>query len=358
VRVFLYANATELLSDPNGKKMERVRVATLTGNTFSVVARVVVLATGGIENARLLLASRAVQPNGLGNDKDIVGRYFMEHPRAQSLRVKLPPNCDRRLYDHSFSLVRQRLKLPRMPIAVHFAPTESHQHRLKISNSRTYMVASSFERLLTISRSIKALANGRRPTRLLAASEIARNGPAGTLAAIDFVFNLKSLPREYRLETVIEPIPNRDSRVTLGTEKDQLGMYKVRLDWRLTEADRRNWIISVDSVVTAMKKQNFIFLDPTKDLGEFWDANIQWCWHHMGTTRMDPDPAKGVVDANCRVHGIDNLFVAGSSIFPTAGSDTPTLTIVALALRLSSHLKSVLSNANNGQTIQEIVEAR
>ena len=62
----------------------------------------------------------------------------------------------------------------------------------------------------------------------------------------------------------------------------------------------------------------------------------------MGTTRMSADPAQGVVDADCRVHGMANLYVAGSSVFPTCGSANPTLTIVALALRLAAHLKGTL----------------
>ena len=81
------------------------------------------------------------------------------------------------------------------------------------------------------------------------------------------------------------------------------------------------------------------------DSAEIWPKNIVGCWHHMGTTRMDCDPAKGVVDSNCRVHGISNLFIAGSSVFPTVGSDMPTITIVALALRLADQLEATLAYA-------------
>jgi choline dehydrogenase-like flavoprotein len=352
VRVFLHANATELESDPNATSVQKVRVATLSGNTFSVVPKLVVLAAGGIENARLLLASRRVEPNGLGNKNDLIGRYFMDHPRVRSLRLRLSPDCDTRLYDHSLALVRQRLKIPHMPIAAFFAPTAQKQREMKVGNSRTYLVASSFDRLWAAGASMKALLRllrgcGGKPLNaevLLAASQVMRQAPQGAAALLDFVFNRRLRQREYFLETVIEPTPQRDSRVTLSADKDQLGMNKVQLEWRLAEADRETYLTSVEAVRSEMERQGFVVpTAPKQDAAAFWPSSVQWCWHHMGTTRIDPDPAKGVVDADCRVHGLANLFVAGSSVFPTAGSDTPTLTIVALALRLSRRLESVLA---------------
>jgi choline dehydrogenase-like flavoprotein len=354
IRVFLHANAIELEPTPNGKSVQKVHVATLNGNRFSVEARIIVVAAGGIENARLLLASRRVHRTGLGNENGLVGRYFMDHPRVRSVPVRLPARCDRRLYDHSLALVRQRLKVSHLPIALHFAPTEQTQRELKVGNSRTYLVASSFEHLSEARMSIEQLLSSiRRSTRgsnsadlFRAATRMARASSPAALAITEFLFNLQFRRSEYYLETVIEPVPQSASRITLIPEKDRLGMNKVQLDWRLSDADKHNFLTSVRAVLAEMQGQGFeVPAEPETDLTEFWPSQVQWCWHHMGTTRMHADHAKGVVDADCRIHGLANVFVAGSSVFPTAGSDTPTLTIVALAIRMSRRIERDLAGS-------------
>jgi choline dehydrogenase-like flavoprotein len=143
----------------------------------------------------------------------------------------------------------------------------------------------------------------------------------------------------YHVKNVMEQAPNRDSRVTLGTTHDILGCRRVVLDWRLSDIDKRtahraHAILAEElsrSGVGEMKSLMGSESDP-------WPTRLRGARHHMGTTRMHADSRRGVVDANCRVHGIDNLFVAGSSVFPTSGAANPTLTIVALAIRLAEHL--------------------
>jgi choline dehydrogenase-like flavoprotein len=312
----------------------------------------VVLATGGIENARLLLASRRVEPNGVGNSNDLVGRYFMDHPRVRSLRVRLSPDCDRRLYDHSLALVRKRLGIPHLPIAVHHAPTEVKQREMKLGNSRTYLVNSSFDEISRARALVKALrasmAHGRKSPlaeTFRALVQLGTYAPRGAMALVDFALNLQMGQREFRLETAIEPVPQRDSRITLSSERDRLGVNKVRLNWRVSDTDKHSYIASVDTVCSELERHGIIArVDPKQDPAAFWPSHVQWCWHHIGTTRMDPDPKKGVVGADCQVHGVRNLYIAGSSVFPTAGSDTPTLTIVALALRLAGRLEALLGS--------------
>jgi len=141
----------------------------------------------------------------------------------------------------------------------------------------------------------------------------------------------------------IDPAPNPESRITLGTDLDQLGQRRVKLDWRLSHIDKRSVRRTVELLATELGQAGLgrlqILID---DPPTSWPADLVGAWHHMGTTRMSHDPRLGVVDANCRVHGVSNLFVAGSSVFPTAGSGTPTLLLVALALRLAEHLKAQL----------------
>jgi choline dehydrogenase-like flavoprotein len=126
----------------------------------------------------------------------------------------------------------------------------------------------------------------------------------------------------------------------LGDQRDALGLRRIRLDWRLAEADRRSLIAHVRNLATefgalGIGRMRVDIGDP-----ESWPAVVSGGSHHMGTTRMHDDPRQGVVDRDCRVHGLANLYVAGGSVFPTGGAANPTLTIVALTLRLADHLKA------------------
>lgn len=142
------------------------------------------------------------------------------------------------------------------------------------------------------------------------------------------------------LTTRVESAPNPDSRVTLVRKRDALGMRRVKLDWRLSALDKRSALRAVEIVGAELGRTGLgrLRLD-VSERESGWPADTAGGWHRMGTTRMSDDPKLGVVDRHCRVHGMANLFVAGSSVFPTAGSGTPTLTLVALALRLADHLK-------------------
>jgi choline dehydrogenase-like flavoprotein len=134
-------------------------------------------------------------------------------------------------------------------------------------------------------------------------------------------------------------VPNPDSRVSLTRERDALGIPRVQLDWRLTRQDKDSVIRTLEITGAALAGAGLGRLKMLVDDSAEWPSDLAGGWHHMGTTRMSDSPREGVVDRDCRVHGMSNLFVAGSSVFPTAGSGTPTMTIVALALRLSDHLR-------------------
>jgi choline dehydrogenase-like flavoprotein len=142
------------------------------------------------------------------------------------------------------------------------------------------------------------------------------------------------------LDNQMEIAPNADSRVTLDASRDALGLPRVRLDWRLSPIDKRSLWRTHEIIGRELKRAGLGALHLELDTDESsWPSGTVGAFHHMGTTRMDVTPRRGVVDADCRVHGIRNLFVAGSSVFPTGGASNPTLTIVALALRLAEHLK-------------------
>jgi choline dehydrogenase-like flavoprotein len=128
--------------------------------------------------------------------------------------------------------------------------------------------------------------------------------------------------------------------VTLTGDRDVLGMQKLRLDWRPTPMEHASLAQNIAALARSFGGWNGAVRVLVADRAEWADAEIGWGNHHMGTTRMSADPFQGVVDADCRVHGLANLYVAGSSVFPSCGPVNPTLTIVALALRLADHIKA------------------
>jgi choline dehydrogenase-like flavoprotein len=154
-------------------------------------------------------------------------------------------------------------------------------------------------------------------------------------------------PRLFALLTRQEQAPNRDSRVTLVPERDAMGMPRVKLDWRLTALDRRSFRGFYEVLgrelgrrgIGRVRMHDWVLASESST----WPKSLGGGWHHMGTTRMHSDPRQGVVDPSCRVHGLANLYVAGAAVYPTAGCANPTLTLVALSLRLSDHLNGALS---------------
>jgi choline dehydrogenase-like flavoprotein len=146
------------------------------------------------------------------------------------------------------------------------------------------------------------------------------------------------------LSTRIEQTPNPDSRVSLTDRRDALGMRQIQLDWRLTDLEKHSVIRTLELLGAELGRYGLgrlrIEID---DDPHSWPDDLAGGWHHMGTTRMHDDPTRGVVNRDCQVHGIDNLYIAGSSVFTTAGSGTPTMTVVALALRLVDHLREQLA---------------
>jgi choline dehydrogenase-like flavoprotein len=146
------------------------------------------------------------------------------------------------------------------------------------------------------------------------------------------------------LVALCEQAPNEHSRVRLGDDTDALGVPRVQLEWRLGAQDKRSARLAGELLARALGAAGLGRLQLLlSDDDHVWPEELSGGRHHMGTTRMHQDPKQGVVDADCRVHGLENLHVAGSSVFPTAGAAPPTLTAVALALRLADHLTRELA---------------
>ena len=156
-----------------------------------------------------------------------------------------------------------------------------------------------------------------------------------------------SKARPYALGCGIEPTPDPDRRVTLTGERDALGTPRVKLHVTLPDRDFDRYRLTLRELGRQLLVSKAGMLRMNRASRAEWLQSIPgrdgWGSHHMGTTRMHGDPKQGVVDANSKIHGVGNLYIAGSSVFPTYGSSNPTLNLIALTLRLGDHLKTVLA---------------
>jgi choline dehydrogenase-like flavoprotein len=353
VRVFLYANAIHIDTDRDAKTVTQIQVATLSGRRITVGAKIFVLATGGIENARLLLASNRVQSEGLGNGNDLVGRYFMDHPRLQSGTIRWTKDWSRnKLYDIKYHYMNSSVSAHGVHIASQLALTPHVLQRERLLNARVWFSSifpgEGSEGAMALYRCKQALLQKEQAgwkfsddlMKMLA-------NPMDTLSyGVTRFFHPRMLIRGVRFQIIAEPEPIPDSRVTLSpVHKDRLGIPRVCVDWQLSDLVRRTFDRTLAIIANELRYGGVaqVDLDPPIEGGK-WPSTLEkeGTWHHMGTTRMHDSPKEGVVDRNCKVHGISNLYIAGSSVFPTAGANFPTITIAALTLRLSEHVMSVL----------------
>ena len=317
VRVLLYANVTAIRLDPSAQTVRALDVRCLQGPSFGVVAKRYVLATGGLENPRLLLASNDVEPRGVGNRHDLVGRYFMEHAHTdfEGLIVgspRFPSNWD--FYKPHRSGAERIWGLLRAP--------EEVLARERILDFVMVFFVYDSER------------DRQREHPLV--DEVSRaiaetDGGARTEGHVKLT-----------LGTPSEQAPNPESRVTLSHDRDALGVQKLVLDWKLSALDKRTIVRAHELMGQTLARARVGRMRMTLSRDDAFPRQTKGGCHHMGTTRMHRDPNRGVVDERCYVHGLDNLIVAGSSVFPTSGAANPTLTIVALAVRTADHLGEVL----------------
>lgn len=357
ITVCLYANVVEIETDPEGVNVTGLQVKTLTGRQFRVTGKNYVLGTGGVENARLLLASNRVSSKGIGNSHDLVGRYFMDHPRVTSGTVLFTDAWKRhRLYDHKFHYQNPIISAFGTKVAAQLCTTPQFQQENGLLNSQVWF-ASKFPGDNTpaseaIIRFKHRLERKEKQGYTIAGDllKLALN-PLDSLGFVACrIFQPTWLIKQVKMQAIVEPVPDPASRVTLAQEKDALGMPRVRIEWKLDELVKRTFDQTFALVAHELKRIGVatVNLDPPIE-GQAWPPSFEreGTWHHMGTTRMHNSPQLGVVDRNCKVHGMNNLFIAGSSVFPTAGANFPTITLVALALRLADYLSNVMQGAND-----------
>lgn len=340
VTVYLYANAFNFDGGETDSEIKELSVKTLSGESFTVRARIYVLATGGIENARLLLASGKEGGNGLGNVHDLVGRFFMVHlvyPAGIIVPSDPHMNFD---FETKGAWVPGKYRID--PLIGLSTPT---MHGLHLPNIMMGFLFQ-FSPVVGAVNALKRLMGGEGPggSALTDLSKV-----IGSLEGVaDFAVRKALFGQGIPIEALhvwcnSEQQPNPQSRVSLGSKRDHLGMREVVVDWQLVAEDKSKAAATVRLLGTEVGRAGFGRLRSSFGEDDAWPKDFQGNQHHMGTTRMHRDPAQGVVDENCRIHTVANLYVAGSSVFPTGGASNPTLTIVALALRLADHLKKQLA---------------
>jgi choline dehydrogenase-like flavoprotein len=364
IRVLLHANVTALKLEPSGKTMKSVLVRTLTGKRFGVRARHFVLASGGLEVARLLLASRDVQPNGVGNEYDVVGRYYMCHLAGTmgTLTVNRPLGTVWNGYDVSDEGIycRRRIALTAQAQRRHRIGNfiaRLHHPRITDPAHRNAILS-----LLYLAKPLIPYEYGKRlygdeRTGAVVWLKHLRNVGAGPFDAVAFAWHMlrdrkfaerkfpsivvKAKANLYSLDFHAEQQPLPASRVSLETRVDALGMPRLKIDWRYSAGDvdtvSRSFALLADDIDRS--GIGSLAYDPASVESEMTRYGA-YGGHHLGTARMGTDPRTSVVDAECRVHGVDNLHVASAATFPTASQANPTLTVVALSLKLAQRFKN------------------
>lgn len=348
--------------ESHGSSVNCLDFLTRDGKRFSVKAERYVLATGGIEVPRLLLASNDVLPQGIGNGSDCVGRYYQCHIAGNvgKLQVNGAVEAVRHGYEVSEDGIycRRRLslmekeqreeRLHNIVLRLHFPKITDPAHRSGVLSGLFFAKRFiSYEYATRLRDGDKqGTAHVFRHLWNIVSTPFDTLGflwhwlTKRTLAARKFPsVILKNKTNVFSLEVHGEQIPNPESRITLIEEKDNNGVPKVNIDWRYLPED-----------VLAVKRTMQILDEELRSSGvgtltfneETFEHELMrfgaYGGHHIGTTRMGTDPENSVVNPDCKVHGVNNLFIASSSVFPTSGQANPTLTITALALRLAEHL--------------------
>lgn len=354
IHLYTYATLTNILANEEVSDIREVTIKNTAGKTHTVRAKHFILAGGSIQNARMLLASNTQIANGLGNENDNVGRYFMEHLEIQSAELWLYEPFLAKLYSYGnvyaelaisekaqrenrilngtaglSPLSIARYTKPRIEIWQNEDPRKSMDNMIR--NWTDAAIEANSELYGEEDVDDSSLTDEERITKLIA------------------MFDKLSMTNTFEFQTRIEQAPNPNSRITIGRDRDTLGMPRVNLHWQLTELDKR----SIRTIYQLIGEQMGLAGLGRVKLKEFlqdeldntsWPEGTNAGWHHMGTTRMSDDPKKGVVDANCQIHGINNLYVAGAGCFSTSSAPNPTLTVVALSLRLSDHIKEKMTS--------------
>lgn len=327
LKVLLNAVATKIRLDPGADHVRGLDVGTASGRPFTVRARRYVLACGAVENARLLLDSDDVSPGGIGHRSGLLGRCLTDHPHLELGRVRFDGNVPRHLVMPAVAPSGFTACLTAPRTATDHAGCFQYFCRL-IPQEATTTGGQAISRL--------ASRDGRRSARTVAGA--AARAAGDPLNAARSLVHRLGPRREFVLNHRIEQAPNPSSRIVLLDDRDRLGRRRAAIDWRLDDVDARTLEVGQHQALRYLEAVGATRIRPEPTSLEVLSERGSTYWHHMGTTRMSTSPRDGVTDGDCRVHGVDNLFVVGASVFCRGTFSPPAMTITAFALRLAAHL--------------------
>ena len=295
IHLYLNANLIDISLDSDHKRVSELTFRSeLKSTIFNLKARHYVLCCGGLENPRTLLLANKQMPKGLGNQYGVVGRHFCEH-------IAMP-------------IGRAVMREPITQSGFNICSDELIQTKkclsflVEFSSSGIHSDGSFFERMY------------------------------------EAIFKEPQQGTETEVYVIIQQACNLESRVTLSEKKDGLGLKQLALDWQLSALDKHTLRTAALEVASTIARRE---LGRMQVAPFVLDKNatipVSYMSHHMCTTRMSDSPTQGVVDRNCRVFGIENLFIGGSSVFASSGVSNPTYTIVQLALRLGDHINQIMN---------------
>lgn len=366
VNLCLYATAVKLETATDGRRLQRVQVTNLTGKTYWVEAEIFVLAMGGIETTRLLLASPGPgQSTSLGNEQDLLGRFLMDHPVVLEAGTLHPANS-RTFAATEFYDLRE---VKGSSVMGHLALTREAMAEHHLLNNSVMLFPQPSARQVHALNALKSLIEAARqkPTQPQQWLSMARHGLTA-IAGLDYIALATYLDRVYEqvpipslfrggwshqprfygrfkrfeLMMMMEQAPDPCNRITLSRDRDALGMPGVNIHWTWGDRSQDTARRTLELLSTAVERTGLGRVELPWRQGELHFQGHGAC-HPMGTTRMGWSPGQGVVNPDCRVHSVPNLYVASSSVFPTGGYANPTFTVVALSLRLADHIKGLLA---------------
>jgi choline dehydrogenase-like flavoprotein len=378
VTVILHAVLLELEMDPLSRAIVSAQAGTPDGRKFQIRARTFVIAAGGLENARILLLQETLQAGGLGNQHDMVGRCFMDHP-AVTLGVLIPSS--KSIFDQAVVYDQHDVGGQPVMYQLHIRPEVMRREKMlnlcavlvpHFKNLRANGPAVLHQLLVRgprfLGRQLSGAPrhdpqSGAEPPQSLRRRLLAQYYSQGQ-CGWSRLGNLGRRFGEFGVHSLVEQSPDRSNRIILQEQTDVFGQRKTKVLWRWNESDLQSIRQAQQIFREELATAGIGAFVPVEETVGSQPRRFASPHHFLGTTRMHDDPRNGVVDSDCRVHDVPNLFIAGSSVFPTGGFANPTLTIVALALRLAAHLQSELqsstwiqTNPTSAQTTKSSVRA-
>lgn len=344
IRVVTNATLVHVNTNEAASQVQSIELAEPDDSRRTIQTGAVVLCAGGIENARLLMASNRTCPVGLGNGRDLVGRFLMDHPRGST--ANFLPDAIRAL-EPQFGWRYARTSRGTHLFCQGLRLSPIVQEREGLLNSAVWLseLVAPDDPWSAVGRIARRKADWLRdPLTLLANAGLMARGLHHKLTTNG------GMPRKLSgldLNCTVEQMPDPDSRVTLAARVDRHGMPLSRIDWRRHDKERETLFRTAQITAEVLGQLGLPVpvMESWLNNGEEFPNHFRDVAHHIGTTRMSADPQFGVVDADCQVHGVNGLFVGGSSVFTTSSHANPTQTLVALAVRLADHLKQMAAVA-------------